>query len=420
MINQNGKMKRDLIEFKGLNNTPLAKENEFLVMTNLSSDHYPLTSCRPSREKVSGVKLNKPNALYAVKKLCWVDGTKFYYDGVEKGSVIDGKKSIADMNGYIVIFPDKAYYNYIDDKWGTFTAPDLDFITVWNNRVWGVKGNEIRCSKLGDFKEWEDFSGEANDSYATNVASHGDFTGIYTFNNHVIAFKENLQYEIYGHKPSNFQVQEVSRTGAINNKGIIESYSQLFYLHESGVYAYTGGSPRLISHGIDTNYVKGAMGTDNRRCYISLYDGSKYDLFAYDSLYDMWHREDELHVIDFVQYKGSLYALSIDGHIYKFNSGDEETEWSFETIFFDEGTSSKKKYSKLKVVADLERGARIKFSIRFNERESYRLMQSCSSESYRSLTIPIQLRNTERFQIKIEGKGNAKIHGIERYFTVGR
>lgn len=413
------KVNRDMIEFRGYNNTPLANEKEFINMQNLSSDRFPLISCRLPRGILPN-KLAKPNALYATEKLCWIDGTKFYYDGVEKGTLTDGQKGIADMNGFIIIFPDKAYYDYINDLWGTFTAPDLDYITVWNNRVWGVKGNEIRASKLGDFKEWEDFSGEANDSYATDVGSHGDFTGIYTFQNHVVCFKPNLQYEIYGYKPSNFQVQEISRTGTTSNQSVVESYSQLFYMHDSGIYSYVGGNPRLISNSINTSYLDGVAGTDNRRYYISLYDGVNHSLFAYDTWFDMWHREDDLQVINFVQYDNGLYALTAEGDIIKFNSGEEIIDWSFETIMFDEGTSKKKKYAKLRIRFDLDKGSRIKIYVRYNERESYRIVKSYSCDEYTNAIIPIKLQPCDRFQIKVDGKGKSEIHGIERYFSLGR
>ena len=47
---------------------------------------------------------------------CAIDGTDFYYDGTKKGTVKKGKKSVIDFNGNIVIFPDKKYYDYVEDK----------------------------------------------------------------------------------------------------------------------------------------------------------------------------------------------------------------------------------------------------------------------------------------------------------------
>ena len=91
-------------------------------------------------------------------KLCWVDGTKFVYDGVVKGTVTAGKKSMAEYFGIILIFPDKKYYNYNTDTFGTIpNCPDIKYICVHNNRAFGVGGNGFYASKLGDPLTWNYF-----------------------------------------------------------------------------------------------------------------------------------------------------------------------------------------------------------------------------------------------------------------------
>lgn len=110
-------VQRDMIrKFAGLNATLYVKDGEFSDMKNLSSDNYPVLSPRKKRHKIR--QLTKPNGLFAHNKLAWVDGTGFYYNGILKGSVTDSKKQMVAMGAYIIIFPDKKYYNTHTDEYG--------------------------------------------------------------------------------------------------------------------------------------------------------------------------------------------------------------------------------------------------------------------------------------------------------------
>lgn len=107
-------------KFAGLNHNVGAGDGELWDMKNLCSDYYPLLATRPKRRKLT--TLTKPNGLFSWEKLCWVDGTGFYYDGVLKGTVEDSEKSFCAMNGYIIISPDMAYYNIYQDTFGSLGA----------------------------------------------------------------------------------------------------------------------------------------------------------------------------------------------------------------------------------------------------------------------------------------------------------
>lgn len=101
---------RDYItQFGGYNHNSHINPNEWFDMRNLSSDEAPLVTVRKPRKLLR--KLEKSNGLFAHTKLCWVDGTKFYYDGEEKGQVEDSKKQFVAMGAYILIWPDKVGYN---------------------------------------------------------------------------------------------------------------------------------------------------------------------------------------------------------------------------------------------------------------------------------------------------------------------
>ena len=108
------------IKFGGLNHTTGAGDGELWDMKNLTSDHYPVLATRQPRKLYR--TLGGGNGLIAWDKLCWVDGTTFCFDGEPKGQVVAGEKTFASIGAYIVIFPDKCYYNAETDEFGSLEA----------------------------------------------------------------------------------------------------------------------------------------------------------------------------------------------------------------------------------------------------------------------------------------------------------
>ena len=115
-----GISKRKQVKFGGYNHTLAAENGDLWDMENLTSDFYPLLSPRARRWTCR--TLTKPNGLYAHDGLYWVDGTGFYADGELKGSVSDGHKKFTSLGAYIVILPDKKYYNRLTGDFGTLES----------------------------------------------------------------------------------------------------------------------------------------------------------------------------------------------------------------------------------------------------------------------------------------------------------
>ena len=114
--------------FAGYNHNLRLRDNEFYDMRNISSASLPVVTARERRLRLR--KLNKPNGLFAHEKLCWVDGTDFYYDGIKKGDVTDDEKQFVRMGAYVLIWPDKAYYNTHTDEYGCLEARKVTDGTV--------------------------------------------------------------------------------------------------------------------------------------------------------------------------------------------------------------------------------------------------------------------------------------------------
>lgn len=120
--------------FKGYNNTDTAGKGEFTAMENMTGDRYPLLSPRKPRGTIR--TLEKANGILAREKLLWVDGTGVYYDGKQIGTVTDSEKQFVSMGAYVLIFPDKAYYNTADGTFGNLENEYTSTGTVKYSQSW--------------------------------------------------------------------------------------------------------------------------------------------------------------------------------------------------------------------------------------------------------------------------------------------
>lgn len=149
-----GIVKRKQIKFGGMNHSRGAGDGEIWDMKNLSSDHYPLLATRAPRLKYR--TLAAPGGLFSWDGLCWVDGTSFYFRGEEKGRVAKGEKTFASMGAYVVIFPDKCYYNVDTGEFGSMEAKWTgNELTFSDGLLYGeaAEANAIECEGVN----WADY-----------------------------------------------------------------------------------------------------------------------------------------------------------------------------------------------------------------------------------------------------------------------
>ena len=101
--------KKYSVLFRGINYGEGTQDGEFAETRNLSTDKYPCITQRAVR--VLRGSYTKPSTLHSKSELLVIDGTKVFYGDTKVGDVTEGKKQTATVGDYIVIFPDKKYYN---------------------------------------------------------------------------------------------------------------------------------------------------------------------------------------------------------------------------------------------------------------------------------------------------------------------
>ena len=157
------------------------------------------------------------------------------------------------------------------------TVPDMDFVCVNENRMWGCKGDTIYASKLGDPLNWNVFDGLSTDSWTAETGTPRDFTGCCSYMGYPTFFKAGSVFRVMGDYPDQFSVRKLDIPGVSEGSDLSVAVveSTLYYLSDKGVCAWNGSAdPTIISRalGIDRRWYSGRAGTDGRRYYLSAFE----------------------------------------------------------------------------------------------------------------------------------------------------
>jgi hypothetical protein len=195
------------------------------------------------------------------------------------------------------------------------SVPDLDFLCVNENRVWGCRGDTVCCCKPGDPYNWNVFDGLSTDAWQCDTGTAGAFTGCVSYLGYPVFFKEERIFKVYGDRPTNFELMSSAtrgvRAGAAASLAV--AGETLHYLARDGFVRYGGGLPQSIDAALSARYSAAAGGSDGRRyCVSALRGDGERELLVLDAETGAWHREDTLAVKAFANLAGTLVAQTAD------------------------------------------------------------------------------------------------------------
>jgi hypothetical protein len=303
---------------------------------------------------------------------------------------------------------------------------------VHDNRVWGAKGSSIYACALGDVSDWTTFVDEYGNpdeggAYAVDVASAGDFVCCYPHLGHVIFFKANAMHEMYGTTPSKFQLVEPVNTGCISSYGAGAIYSSLYYIAHEGIMRYAGSTPALVSAAISPFPLGGEEGcacVDKRNYYAHV--GGK--VYVYDMYTNLWSVLLEGDVAAMAYHEGELCVLMASGQLRRYSeSGSVFEDWHVETpdIYaardIEGGFMSLKTVNKLDIRAELNENSTLKILISVDGGEFIEHLTIERDYSDRTVySKRIHIPKCTFFKMRLEGKGKAIIHELNRTVLYGR
>lgn len=270
------------------------------------------------------------------------------------------------------------------------------------------------------------FDGITSDSYAVTVGVGGAFTGAATYNDVPHFFKENSIIKVYGNAPSNYETVALRCDGVEegSSRSIASVDGRLFYKSSRGLMVYGGGYPSLLTDKLGSERYRNAVGGELfGRYYVSMEDGEgTKHLFVYDTESGLLHREDDIPVSLFLRAKDKLIALN-GRYVTVMNPDGEELEgdvtWHCETGDMGLEDPDNKYFSRIRIRADVPRGAYFTVSFRYNGRGAFTDSIRFNGEGLGTSTYMVRPARCDTLQMRLDGKGDVKVYSVTYNYERG-
>ena len=328
------------------------------------------------------------------------------------------------------------------------TVPDLDYICESNNRLWGcIYGiengqvvNEIRASKLGDFRNWSCFMGLSTDSYTASIGTDGKFTGAISQRGYPVFFKENAIHRVSGNMPSNFSIQTTIARGVQDGswRSLAVVNENIYYKARDGVMLYDGNMPVLCSEQLGNElYSNARAGELKETYYISMQDKNEaWHMFAYDTKRGTWWKEDVVQALGFGSVQDELYYIDEGNNTLVTVTGSMGTaegaigwlaefgisgvEYTASRYGRTRGDIRENHYmSRFDIRMYLEDEHSAKLEIQYDESGIWTDQGTIHGNKMKSFVLPVIPRRCDHLRFRIRGTGSMRIYSIARYVEVG-
>ncbi len=432
-------------EFRGLNTyDPFSvPDNYFTHVTNLEFSDYPKPTVRPGYSqlgaangtKVLGLAVWKGTELHAV----FNDGSWRKWTGSEWTTLKTGLNTTADWSftNYQGAWDEvnlvgcngvNGLHRYNGSTVMTFgNAPvNINFITTYQNRLWGASGKELHSCALDRPTDWQDFGGTESDSYVKDMeSSTGDPINMLSggLSKLTIGMAASL-HELYGGMPSDFRTRLVTEdTGTSNHKSAFIQDALIRFVNKHGIYEYQSGGvapDRDYSDVVRGLYAEGiAAVSDGSRFYFMLKSG---DLLVFEEATQSWSRWKGINANCFTMFKGELYVGDSQGRVLRLGGQSDagvDIEWEAITKPFTNSTTGQKsRWLKLGLVIEVAAGTEVKLSLSESlDGDDFEEVATLTGTGLKIEKILIPVRKftlSHMLRIKIAGKGWAKLHEITR------
>ena len=372
------------------------------------------------------------------------------------------KDQVAELNGSYIVFDAGDNYvviaGIISKTMSALKAntvklkreiPDLDYICESNNRLWGCKYgtvngevvNEIRASKLGDFRNWDSYMGISTDSYTVSIGTDGPFTGCIAQRGYPVFFKENCIHKISGMTPSSFQVTTVNCRGIQDGswRSAVIVNETVYYKSRQDVMAYDGNMPQSVSDQLgNVLYSDARAGARGDKYYISMKNSSnEWSLFTYDTKRGIWYREDATKALGFGAVGDELFFIdetsnTLDSVTGSYGAQETDPDWSAEFGISGVEISSNgygnvgrsdvngsHYLSRFDIRMYLEENGRAELEILYDSSGKWTKQGEIRGNRMKTFVLPVTPKRCDHLRFRIRGRGEFRIYSISRIMEVG-
>ena len=301
------------------------------------------------------------------------------------------------------------------------TVPDLDFLCVNENRVWGCRGDVIACCKLGDVTNWNVFDGLSTDAWQGETGTAGDFTACVSFLGYPVFFKADRIFKVYGSRPSNFEVLASAAQGVASGAAASAATAgeSLYYLSPAGFVRYGGGFPGAVDAPLDAHYTAAVGGGDGRRYFVSaLRSGGARELLSFDPQTGLWHREDDLAVHSLCRCASALYAQSEQELLCLSDpagavGGTAETDFTGSVTVSDIGSDSFQSRYGVRLWLELENAGAMAVEASFDGGAFQTVATLPASAPGRAAAVGVPIRRCRRLSLRLSGGAPWTLRALE-------
>lgn len=367
------------------------------------------------------------------------------YDGVQLSGLSDIGEQLGALEGATVVYASGSDFivvpGLLDDTVTVDSSitvsrkmPEVDFLIESGNRLWGCRYglsndgsvvNELYASKLGDFKNWNCFMGLSTDSYAVSLGTDGQFTGAIAHGGYPLFFKENCLHKVYGQYPANFQVQTTAcrgvQKGSGNSLAIVNEV--LYYKSQHAVCAYDGSIPVEMSGALgNAVYSNAIAAAHGNKYYVSMLCADGRELFVYDTVKGVWHKEDDIPAESFCSCRDELYCAAGGKIISMLGSGqraESSVEWMAQTGIINASSPERAYLKRLNIRMVLEAGSSLTISAEYDSDGVWEQLGYMTGFDLQSFTLPVRPRRCDHLRLKLEGVGRCHIFSISKTMSGG-
>lgn len=430
-------------EFKGVNTfDKFSIEETFMTdISNMDTEDFPTLTVRKGftqvgatvGTKVLGLGVWKDQELHAV----FDDGTWRKWNGTTWQQLASGlsttapfsftnfQGNLADINliGCNGVNGLRRYDGNTVQTFGNAPA-NINYITTYQNRLWGASGKELRASALDQPALWNTFAGNEEDSYAKDIESFRgeNINSLSGGMSKLTIGMPNSIHELYGSLPSDFATRLITEeTGIANNQSLFVQDSVLRFVHTNGIYEYISGgvSPDRafsdIVKGYFSNISNTVAGTDGKRFYFQIAAGK---ILVFDPRLSTWTVYDGINATCFAMFQHQLYVGDAQGRVLRLDgTTDIGSPITFRLVtkpFTSPSVAQRQRWIKLWTFWELAAGTTL--NVYFSESsdgEDWQLLKTITGtgNSIERVIIPVnQFALSNMVRIKFEGTGWAKLH----------
>lgn len=450
------------ISYEDMNVSNIGPINKFLGVTtldpfnapvgsatsakNLTGDSgvFPALSTRPNfavvgtgfGASVNGMGLHLNSTLNVV-----TGGTWRKYNGTSWTDVLTGlnttaKWSFTNFKGSFstinliavngVDAPRKYDGTTVSNLAGVPAGINFKMIDQHDNRLYASDGKAVYFCALRKGEDWSTLDEAGTIQIETNTGE--DVTAIKAGMKHLMVFKRNAFFELWGTGPHNYTLQQVSETGAVGLNAVTVHDEAAYWISDSGAFRYTGGLPRkdfsLPVLGFFQNINKTAA---QNACTISTKDSVIFSIptgtstvndttLQYLPNYGVWFVWQDFSPTQWTFWNDKLTYGDGTG-VYQQAGNGTAISWEWISPPFGGGAfSARNQWYKLHYLIDVPSGSSLNVYVsRKAEGDTDWILvnNSYATGDSRRVILPIsQVANSNFLRVKLAGTGPVKFHEL--------